>query len=156
MLQRKKGFVITLMASNKLSIRKSSKVLSRKVHFRIERNKCILLCFTSYSNIYLCLLDCDHKSIITKTAGSAKVSSNNSKKEKKALHNVYKIVLSLKPYVDLYFIKYLDIEFRGAIALPLLNVLMDNLEKIDVKTVSFRLILTTPHNGMRVRTQRRV
>lgn len=115
-----------------------------------------MLCFTTYSNIYLCLLDCDHKSIITKTAGSAKASTNNSKKEKKALHNVYKIVMSLKPYIDLYYIRYLDVEFRGAIALPLLKVLSDNLTSMGVQLVSYRVVLTTPHNGMRGRTPRRV
>ena len=145
------------MVVNKLSVkRRKAKGLWRKKHFRIIGNRCILLCFTTYSNIYLCLLDCDHKSIITKTAGSAKASTNNSKKEKKALHNVYKIVMSLKPYIDLYYIRYLDVEFRGAIALPLLKVLSDNLTSMGVQLVSYRVVLTTPHNGMRGRTPRRV
>ena len=158
MRQLKKELDIILKPVNRLKAKGKSLnlVKKRKHHFSIKKNRCFLLCFLTFSNIYLCLLDCNHKSIITKTAGNVKVSSRNSKKEKKALHNVYKIVEGLRPYIGLYSIKYVALEFRGSISLPFLKVLKDNLEGIGVKIISFRLILTTPHNGMRIKGQRRV
>jgi ribosomal protein S11 len=153
---RRKGLGIILMVAKSKSAVGKAKDLVKKAHFDIVDNKCVLMCFSSYSNTYLCLLDCTYKSIITRTAGNSKISTRNSKKEKKALHNVYKIVEGLKPYLELYSIKYLDVEFKGVLNMSYLKILKDNLESIGATIVSFRLILTTPHNGMRVRKQRRV
>jgi len=130
--------------------------LEKKPHFKIKKKTGYLLCFATFSNIYVCLLDYKRKIIITKTAGNCKVSAKNNKREKIALHNILKIVEKLNDYFEVYKIKYIKIFLRGYVKRPILYLLENFLERYNVRIISIRYILCEPHNGIRKRGKRRV
>ena len=118
-----------------------------------NKNKGFLLFFRRHSNIFLVLSNDQNKHIITLTAGSCGLGKK--KKEKKAVHNMAKMVNKLLVFLKKNKIGILTLRIRQRLSGHFFN-LRKLLIKNNIYISSLIYILRKPHGFIRGRKLRRI
>ena len=112
-------------------------------------NKAKILFQTTYSNIFLSLLDLDNKIICFKSAGHLPESFN--KKLKTPLYNIGFLMESLSKYFKLYKIKSIIFEFRAKRSFFYGKFFLNQFKLYGLFVNTFKFYIPVAHNGVKGR-----
>lgn len=133
--------------------KKSIEKIIFKSHFKFVAKTANLLYFTTFSNIYLVLLDNLNQCVFSCSAGIAVLGHN--KKEKLSSQNAFKFLIFFKRYFDLYNIKNVKLFIRSKVTGHLFQ-LIKYFNTLEMNVLSIHKIMNIPHNGMKSRKLRRI
>lgn len=107
----------------------------------------------SYSNIFLTLTDLNDHVIICHTSGSSD-KTTRSKRRKKAPQTIEPIMRKLKPFIDLYNIRNIEIINKTKVS-AVFRALVKELEFYNILILSIKWVHILAHNGVRGRKNRK-
>lgn len=138
----------------------AKKQLEKKQHFFLEANykgnkinKALFTFNSSFSNVFLTLLDLKKKVICAKSAGMAHLG--NSKRKKLSTQTIDILVRQILLRVRIYRIKIISLILKSNVN-KFVWTLVHKLNYFGVLIDKIIISKKTPHNGMRARKLRRV
>ena len=125
--------------------------LKKRQKFNLSPLKCKakILFQTTYSNIFLSLLDLNNKVICFKSAGHLPDSFN--KKKKTPLYNIGLLMELLSKYIKLYKITNIIFEFRAKKPFFYGNYFLDQFKLYGLFVNTYKHYVPVAHNGVKGR-----
>lgn len=134
-------------------IENKKKILQKKDNIFFKYGIGHVLFFQKYSNVFLVLKTEKKKHVITLTGGSSNMGT--TKKQKISPFNINIMIKRLKEYCKLYNVYRIRFFFKSSLNKHYYNIIK-YLSLYNIKIMEIGYVLHHPHNGTRIRKQRRI